>query len=237
MRTAIVALVTLLIGFALGWSMKPSSPARETAVAAAASPTTTPRSAAKTRERSVASKPTPKRGPRSIETLEHEVRQLTADNAAAKARIAELEGELDTAKDVTAQLEGEATPWPSDADPRFAEDAFLAALNESLDEEKLSGQVRGLDCTEFPCIAHGQLDLDNPRDREKLERLFEAMKAKYPGADFYLSQTVYSDDPNGDDPAQQRFSMSFYPPPEDEAAQRALNVRMRSRKNAYVDAE
>lgn len=231
MRTAAVALLTLVLGFALGWSLKSAPPPAESGIVTTH---VAPDPVASPLVPRTPSTPTPSR---DTSTLEHRVRQLTADKAAAEARVAELEAKLDIAHDVTAQLEGHPVPWPSGVDARYEEPAFLAALNAAIRDEKLSGQVRGIDCTEFPCIAHGQLDLDNPRDHAKLERLFAAMKTKYPGADFYLSQTVYTEDPNGNDPAQQRFSMSFFPKAEDEAAQSDFNVRLRSRKNAYVDAE
>lgn len=230
MRTAVVALVTLLIGFALGWALKPT-PSPVAAASTEAIARTETRVVTKTVE-----VPAAKRE-RATPSLEHQVQQLTVDKAAAEARVAELEAQLDNQRAVTKQLEGRAIAWPDSVDPRFTEPRFLAALNDAMTKEKLPGEVRGLDCTEFPCIAHGQLELDNPRDREKLERLFASMKSRYPGADFYISQTVHTDDPNGSDPAQQRFSMSFYPPERDDEARRAMNVRLRSRKNAYVDAE
>ncbi len=154
-------------------------------------------------------------------------------------RVVELEGEVrrlrtlvDEQKAVETDANGVVVPFPDGRTAKGDEQALHEALNKALAAHGLAGDVTALDCSEFPCIAHGRLkgDIDN----EALQPVFDDAKRAL-GGETYASLSRYRDEK---DPTKtySSFSLSLFPSDLPEAEQQNLNKRLRARKNAYVDA-
>jgi hypothetical protein len=87
-------------------------------------------------------------------TLHRSVRernlQLLRENKRLASRLSEVEQELRFAQ-------GKPMAWPATSPPRLARKAVVAALNRSLREAGLHGEVTDVDCKEYPCVVSGNL--------------------------------------------------------------------------------
>jgi hypothetical protein len=92
--------------------------------------------------------------------------------------------------------------------------------------------VNSVDCSEFPCLVHGRVDLGFPADHGRLRALVAAVQEGYEGDDFYVSKSTLQ---GGSTDAYQLFAASFYPPDLPDAP--AMERRMRTRKNDHFDRQ
>lgn len=76
--------------------------------------------------------------------------QLVRENKRLTSRLTEVEQELRFAQ-------GQPMAWPATSPPRLARKAVVAALNRSLREAGLHGEVTDVDCKEYPCVVSGNL--------------------------------------------------------------------------------
>ncbi len=156
----------------------------------------------------------------------------------SEERVQFLEGEVKRLKKLVdaqtaTQTESEGTPlaFPEGHSKEADQQKLLAALQTALKAHGLEGDVAAVDCSEFPCIAHGGF---KGIDDDAINAVFDEAKAAVGGAP-YASLNRFKD---AKDAANDKttFSISLYPENLPQAEQDNLNKRLRARKNAYVDA-
>lgn len=153
-------------------------------------------------------------------------------------RVQQLEGEvrrLQKLVDVqtATQTETEGTPiaFPEGRSKESDQQQLLTALQSALKAHGLDGDVTAVDCSEFPCIAHGGF---KGIDDAAINAVFDEAKAAVGGAP-YASLNRFKAGKDGEQD-KTTFSLSLYPENLPQAEQENLNKRLRARKNAYVDA-
>lgn len=234
MRLLPTALVCLFVGLGAGFAFgrgsapsplsaaPPTTPAAASALPSTSSPSPSSTSSAWSRPASEAREGgASERGARDMERL----RELELE-------IARLRGAVDAVAVERKEIEGTPVAFPAGHSAEADERAFHESLKKALAARGLDGEVQALDCTEFPCIAHGLIrkDIDDLTMRGIAD---DAKRALGWGAP-YLSLSRFVDDKN---PANSKsgFSVAIYPddlPPDE---QKNMNKRLRDRKNAYTD--
>lgn len=154
------------------------------------------------------------------------------------ARVAELEGEVTRLRALVqeqqaseAEVVGVVVPFPEGRTAKGDEQVLHEALRKALAARGLDGDVRALDCSEFPCIAHGRVkSVDDGAVHAVLD---DAKRAVGGGPYASVSKFVDEKDPSKSFSA---FSLALFPEDLPPAERENLNKRLRARKNAYVDA-
>ncbi|MDP2342135.1 MAG: hypothetical protein Q8O67_14350 [Deltaproteobacteria bacterium] len=153
-------------------------------------------------------------------------------------RVIELEREVtrlrslvDEHKAIDVEVGGTAVAFPEGRTAKGDEQALHEALRKALAAHGLVGDVKALDCSEFPCIAHGRV---NGVDDVAMQAVIDDAKRAVGGAP-YASVSKFVD---AKDPAKafSSFSLALFPEDLPAPEQENLNKRLRNRKNAYVDA-
>lgn len=162
----------------------------------------------------------------------HTIEALEAERSLLLEQIEVLRRERADTTARIAEIEGRPVPVPADLPERFGQESLVAHFLEALNDTETEGRVEAVDCTEFPCILHGRIGLDGPDDH-RLTRLIERLRASYAGDDFYVSQSTYLGD---DGKSYQRVAATFYPRNIAEEDRSVLDLRLRHRKNQYMDA-
>lgn len=159
------------------------------------------------------------------------VREYEAEVKRLRSEVQRLERQVQSAEAAQHEAEGQPIPFPEGKAPATEQQALLSTLQGALSAQGLDGEVSAVDCSEFPCIAHGKIAGVHDDD---LNAAVAAAKQKLGGLPYAAFNRFVDDkDPQK---SQTTFSVSLYPEglPEDE--QQNLNKRLRARKNAYVDA-
>jgi hypothetical protein len=126
-------------------------------------------------------------------------------------------------------------PFPPTLDTRYREEALRDAFNQALAAAGVTGELTSVDCQEFPCLVHGRITSPTSLDQANadLRNLYEQASRRYPGANFYFSQTDWKPAPGQD--AAVVFSASFYDKDLAEELRHLIERRLRDRKNQYHD--
>ena len=154
------------------------------------------------------------------------------------ARVVELEREVTRLRALVqeqqaseAEVVGVVVPFPEGRTAKGDEQVLHEALRKALAARGLDGDVRALDCSEFPCIAHGRVkSVDDGAVHAVLD---DAKRAVGGGPYASVSKFVDEKDPSKSFSA---FSLALFPEDLPPAERENLNKRLRARKNAYVDA-
>lgn len=159
------------------------------------------------------------------------VREYEAEVKRLRSEVQRLEGQVKNAEAAQHEAEGRPIAFPEGKEQATEQQALLSTLQAALAAEGLDGEVSAVDCSEYPCIAHGKIAGVHDDD---LNAAVASAKQKLGGLPYAAFNRFVDDkDPQK---SQTTFSISLYPEglPEDE--QQNLNKRLRARKNAYVDA-
>lgn len=163
---------------------------------------------------------TTENGPVTVErvrALEAEVRRLRAS----------VEGHELAVK----ETEGMAIAFPEGRTAAADQEQLMTTLQASLKARGLEGEISAIDCSEFPCIAHG--GIQGIHD-DALNAVLKDAETKLGGLPYAgVNRFINNDDPST---AKTTFSIALFPKDLPEAEQQNLNKRLRARKNAYVDA-
>lgn len=148
-----------------------------------------------------------------------------------ESEVKRLKQLVDTQTATQTETEGTPIAFPEGHSKEADQQKLLAALQTALKAHGLEGDVAAVDCSEFPCIAHGGF---KGIDDDAINAVFDDAKAAVGGAP-YASLNRFKD---AKDAANDKttFSLSLYPENLPQAEQDNLNKRLRARKNAYVDA-
>jgi len=239
----LVGVLALGLGFFVGRASVGSEPAEECPVAVAADcPEVSPGALARAPERSEASPPEAKArsAPPTPPILrDDETKPTTPDDGVPSVgEQADPDPAPDRDLAPAAPLEPSPErpiPFPEALAREYTQDGLHEAFNDSFATLGMPGEVTSIDCSEYPCIVHGTIPVESIEQRVRFDKLLQQLQGRYRDASFYGSQTTAvrrESDPPG--PDTQHFALSFYPKP-DAALQKAMNVRMRDRKNEYMD--
>jgi len=173
-----------------------------------------------TRTAPASSTTTTENGPVTVErvrALEAEVRRLKAS----------VEGHELAVK----ETEGTAIAFPEGRTAAADQDQLMTTLQASLKARGLEGEISAIDCSEFPCLAHG--GIQGIHD-DALNAVMKDAEAKIGGQPYAgINRFVDEQNPSA---AKTTFSIALFPKDLPEVEQQNLNKRLRARKNAYVDA-
>ena len=177
-----------------------------------------------------------------LRALERRLQQTDVDAPApvvTAERVIELQREVTRLRSLVREQQAAETetagvviPFPEGRAAQSDEQALHQALRKAFAAHGLDGEVSALDCSEFPCIAHGKIKGDV--DHDALEPVFKDTRQAIGGAP-YVSHSKFVDDK---DPTKtfSSFSLALYPEGLPAPEQDNMNKRLRHRKNAFVDA-
>jgi hypothetical protein len=158
---------------------------------------------------------------------------------AAAERVLELEREVmrlrslvDVQQQVEKETAGTAVAFPEGHSAKGDEQALHEALSKSLKARGFDGDVTALDCSEFPCIAHGKIK--GNVDGDAVQGAFDDAKRAL-GGNAYVSLSKFVDDQDASKTFSS-FALSLFPEGLPLEEQDNMNKRLRNRKNAFVDA-
>lgn len=167
---------------------------------------------------------------------------VVAENTALKEELAQVRSKLSAYEEVDADRRGEPTEWPEDIDPIYKEAHMKEALLSTLKDLGLKGDLDSVDCTEFPCMAFGVVEVDGDREASarEMERFSELLKGHFPQEGVSRSNSVWSRSIKKDDGSimhQNNFGVSIYPDGFVEGEEKkALEKRNRFRMQSYSDS-
>lgn len=187
-----------------------------------------------------------------VADVEDQLRRMTAAQAGGKpalltevetlrAQVATLRNRLREHQQAQAQQEGEPRAFPNDLPQAYREEGLRQAFEDAMREVGLPGEIRSMDCTEFPCMVYGETRTDGDKDLadKEFRKLEEALEKRYPGATHNSTSSVWSSgqkDPDGVQRTRSNFGVSVYPKDTVPEAERdALRKRMRWRSQQYMD--
>jgi hypothetical protein len=230
MRRVLITLGLVVTCFMAGWMVGRQSSGTAGAAANAKDTTAATCPAA---EPTSPARPEPQaalRGLAAAAAATDELERLRQENRRFQTELTLLRSQQALATTATKPI-----PFPPTLDTRYREEALRDAFNQALAETGVTGEVTSVDCKEFPCLVHGRLTSQAGMDQANadLRKLYELAGRRYPGDNFYLSQTEWKS-PNGQEDAI-LFSASFYDKELADELRRLIERRLRDRKNQYFD--
>jgi hypothetical protein len=144
--------------------------------------------------------------------------------------VARLQKLVEVQQATTKETEGTAIAFPEGHNAEGDQAKLMDSLQAQMKSHGLKGDITAVDCSEFPCIAHGVIAGIND---DALEGVIGDTSKALAGSP-YASFNRFVDDK---DAAKNKttFSLSVFPKDLPEAEQENLNKRLRARKNAFVD--
>lgn len=167
---------------------------------------------------------------------------VVAENSALKEELAQVRSKLSAYEEVDNDRRGEPMEWPEDIDPVFKEAHMKEALLSTLEDLGLKGDLDSVDCSEFPCMAFGVVEVDGDREASarEMERFSETLKSHFPSDGVSRSNSIWSRSMPQDDGSvkhQNNFGVSIYPDDAvGEEQKKALAKRNRYRMQSYSDS-
>jgi hypothetical protein len=231
MRRVLITLGLVVTGFMAGWlvgrqpSGIPGTAPNPKDLTAAACPAAEPTSPARPESQAAL------RNLAAAAAATDELERLRQENRRFQTELTLLRSQAALATAATKPI-----PFPPTLDARYREEALRDVFNQALAEAGITGELTTVDCKEFPCLVHGRLTSQAGMDQANadLRKLYELAGRRYPGDNFYLSQTEWKS-PTGQEDAL-LFSASFYDKELAEELRRLIERRLRDRKNQYFDA-
>jgi len=143
-----------------------------------------------------------------------------------RQQLSQLEKKLAVEGALVQQKQGVPIKAPEHLDPRFDQESVRSAVNAGLKEAGFDGEVTAVDCSEYPCLAVGELKGSRfgPDESERLTK--SSAMTGYSG-DSKLSFGS-SSDRNGQG-TRNLFGIAMYPKSADPAEQQQIDKRLRYR--------
>ncbi|MFN3198240.1 MAG: hypothetical protein ACE366_07450 [Bradymonadia bacterium] len=162
--------------------------------------------------------------------------------AQLKRQIELLQQALDEEHAQQAVREGEALPFPDDLPEAYTEAGLRQAFTDMLAAQGIHGEISEIDCSEFPCIVHGEAE-DRSADRNTINQKFDALNdmidERYPKDEASHSASIWGSttkDEQGEPLHKNSFSFSVYPKADQsEEDQTAIRKRLRFRNQQRRD--
>lgn len=162
---------------------------------------------------------------------------FAAENRVLRQELREVRAALRTEASVRKAQEGAPVPFPRELAPRYQQEEVLRAVTEALKTAALPGEVRSIDCSEYPCIVYGESRVREPGVLDGyLRKSADALRRSYPTEQDAVSTSYWSS--SGKDPAsgQGVFGVAIYPRPPEGEDDGELRRRLRFRQTQYVDS-
>ncbi|MDF1563661.1 MAG: FecR domain-containing protein [Deltaproteobacteria bacterium] len=107
---------------------------------------------------------------------------LDGETVALRQEVEALREKLHAMKKADLDPIRQAIPFPDGLDARYREEALMSAFQEALRLGEIPGDVRAIDCSEYPCIVHGVLSVGDTEEalREALGRFEARLAEQYP---------------------------------------------------------
>lgn len=144
--------------------------------------------------------------------------------------VARLQKLVEVQQATTKETEGTAIAFPEGRNAEGDQAKLMDSLQAQMKSHGLKGDITAVDCSEFPCIAHGVIAGIND---DALEGVIGDTSKALAGSP-YASFNRFVDDKDATK-NKTTFSLSVFPKDLPEAEQENLNKRLRARKNAFVD--
>jgi hypothetical protein len=132
-----------------------------------------------------------------------------------------------------------ALAFPADLESRFRGAALVETFGRALASTGITGEVTKVDCSEFPCLVHGEVVASESLDQAHADaqRLQQAAATSYSGADSYFSMSDFTPANPGDFTPSVLWTASFFPSDLVDELRQQVNQHVNDRKKAYVDAQ
>ncbi len=188
-----------------------------------------------------------------VEEMEEQVKRMTlaaqdgksplaSENEALRAQLKNARENLAAERAAEAARAGQATPWPETLPERYKQDGMQQAFNQALAAAGIDGDIKSIDCTEFPCIVFGQINNGTKEQAEADFKKFDAaLRQQFPEDGHSMHESAWSRSkkgPDGKPTTVTHFGVSVYP--EDVVSKEgegAVSKRSRFRTQSYMDSE
>jgi hypothetical protein len=164
---------------------------------------------------------------------------LVAENRALKDQVARLREELRVEEELRSEREGEAVPFPEELPDAYREQALKGAFLDMLAKTGVPGDVVGIDCSEYPCVVFGEMEIKGDRlDVERTWNKFDGrMRELYPSEEnnHWVSHSVHRDDKGSN---KSMFGITIQPKSIklDKAERKNVDTRLHQRNREFFDA-
>ncbi|MEW5850741.1 MAG: hypothetical protein AB2A00_18280 [Myxococcota bacterium] len=167
---------------------------------------------------------------------------LVAENRALRDQLASVRRQLEAERAEQQQRAGETVPWPANLGPQYQEEGLKKSFLEAISAAGMQGDVKSIDCTEFPCVVYGEARLEG--DKKVAEKRLEAFEQQfykaYPENEHSVHQSLWTTSEKGPDGTPQQranFAMSVYPKDTvDEDTRNKVRKRLRHRNEQYMQS-
>jgi hypothetical protein len=189
-----------------------------------------------------------------VEEMEAQIRSMTlaqqqgktpqeAENAALREQLKNLRAALAAERAELAARSGETVAWPKDLSPAYKQDGLQRSFTEAIKAAGLDGEIKSIDCTEFPCLVYGKATHHGGKEMQAVEikKFEEALHQSYPEEGHSIHESVWSQSrkaPDGSTELVSTFGVSIYPKDSvDEGTGAQVRKRVRFRQQQYMDGE
>jgi ferric-dicitrate binding protein FerR (iron transport regulator) len=170
---------------------------------------------------------------------------LAARNRQLEAEVRELRSSLDVEQQLRAQNEGEKVPFPEGLGDEYREAALKKGFEAAIAASGLQGEVKAIDCNEYPCIVFGEFSVSGVSGEETgdmADRFWDALEEQYPeeANNRGISHSKFRER-SADGTVNQRSMFGVTVTPKDidkmdEERRKKVNRRVRWRNQQYMDA-
>lgn len=157
-----------------------------------------------------------------------------SDNRALRTELARVRKDLEQSTAMREQSEGKAIPFPKDLPERYKQDALVRTVTEALKAAGLPGEVKSIDCSEYPCMLYGQAQSkDDAAMKAAFRKTMDVLEGHYPGDSNRWSVSRWQDRGK---PGEMMFGLAVMPKGEEAKPNPEVTRRMRHRSSQYMDS-
>jgi hypothetical protein len=191
-----------------------------------------------------------------IRKLKAQIQELTAAGVDAESRLAvrnqqleeevkALRSELQTEKEIRTQNEGKKVPFPEDLPEEYQSEGLMKAFGEVFNAAGVEGEITAMDCSEFPCIVHGEFSANDDQGDgpgKRATAFFQGLEVPYPNDQHNKSVAHSISETKNDEGATERknhFSVAIMPNdhgPEDSKQRSDMHKRVGLRTRQYMES-
>jgi hypothetical protein len=162
---------------------------------------------------------------------------IAAENRALRQELARARAALRNEESARREQEGASIPFPKDLDDAYRQDALLRAMNDAIQKARMQGEVKSVDCSEYPCMLYGDFKAASAADLEAQMRRTEAELAKsYPEERNRFMTSLWASRNPEKEGSKAMFGVAVLPKDGAGVDQAELTRRMRFRSNQYMDS-
>ena len=156
-------------------------------------------------------------------------------------QLGAVRGALAAERTAQAQRAGEAVPWPADLGEAYKQEGLKRAFLDAIQAAGIQGDVKSIDCSEFPCVVYGEARHEGNKEAAEAEfkRFNEALQRTYPEKGHSTHQSAWSRSTkraDGQPETSTMFAISVYPEDAvDDEALKQVRKRVRHRNQQYIE--